>query len=373
MLFNQVFMFKIKAKDGKARTGVLKTRNGEIETPFFMPVATKTAVKYLDPRDLEEIGVKAVIANSLVLFFRPGADIIKKAGGIQKFMNFKGSVFTDSGGFQKMRESFQTKIKNDGIIFKSPFDGKDYLITPEKAMKIQEELKSDIAMALDDMPLYGSSKKKVELSVSRTHRWAEECLKYHKDKKQLLFGIAQGGVFKDLREKSAKFIGELDFEGVAFGGLAIGESSKETREMINLSVKHFPENKVRYLMGVGNPKQMIEAISYGVDCFDSTFPTQNARHATLFTSKGNLSIMNSKYKDDLRALDENCDCYVCKNYSRAHIRHLMKMKEANGLRYCTYHNIYFINNMMKEIRKAIKEKRFDKFKKEFLKNKINLL
>jgi len=360
-------MFKLVGIDGKARTGILKTRHGKAETPFFMPVATKTAVKYLDPRDLEEIGVKTIISNAFVLFLRPGTDVIKKAGGIHKFMNFKNTIFTDSGGFQKKRESFDHEITNNGVIFKSPFDGTRHLLTPKKVMEIEQDIGSDVAMAIDDMPLYGSSKAKVALSVSRTHRWAEECLKYHTDKKQLLFGIAQGGVFKDLREKSAKFIGSLGFDGFAFGGLAIGESSDKTREMINLSVKYFPENKVRYLMGVGNPKQIIEAISYGVDCFDSTFPTQNARHNTLFTSKGKINITSAKFKNDLNPVDSKCECYVCKNYSKAHIRHLMKMKEANGLRYCTYHNIYFINNLMKEVRKVIKEKRFEKFKKEFFK------
>ena len=360
-------MFKIIAKEKDARTGILQTRHGKVETPFFMPVATKTAVKYLDPRDLEEIGVRTIISNSFVLSLRPGTKLIKKAGGIHKFMNFHNCIFTDSGGFQKMRESFSTKITEKGVVFKSPFDGKVQLITPKDAMKIQEDIGSDIAMALDDMPLYGSSKEDVKKSLVRTHRWALECLKYHKDKKQLLFGIAQGGVYKELREESAKFIGGLAFDGVAFGGLAIGETSKETRDMINLSVKHFPSDKVRYLMGVGNPRQLVEAISAGVDCFDSTFPTQNARHGTLFTSLGKLMIENAKYKEDLKPVDVDCGCYVCKNYSRAHVRHLLKMKEANGLRYATYHNIYFLNNLMKDIRVAIKLGKFENFKKEFLK------
>jgi len=360
-------MFKIIAKQGQARTGILKTAHGEVETPFFMPVATKTAVKYLDPKDLEEIGIKVIISNAFVLSLRPGLDVIKKAGGIHKFMNFHNAIFTDSGGFQKIKESFYLKSEDHGLHLKSPFDGKKLVLTPERMMHIQNTLCSDVAMVIDEMPLHHQSRKEIELAVKRTHRWAEECLKYHKNKKQLLFGIAQGGLYPDLRETSAKFIGSLPFDGFAFGGLAIGEPEKKTYEMINSQVKHFPENKPRYLMGVGTPVQLINAINAGADCFDSTFPTQNARHNSLFTSKGKISIKNAKYAKDLKPLDKNCSCYVCRNYTRAHIRHLMKMGEPNGLRYCTYHNIYFINNLMKEIRKAIKEKRFSKFRKEFLK------
>ncbi len=360
-------MYKLEAKDGNARAGILKTTHNNITTPFFMPVATKTAVKYLDARDLEEIGIEAIISNAFVLSLRPGIQTIKKAGGINKFMNFHNSIFTDSGGFQKIKDSFYIKSTNKGLHLKSPFDGKKILLTPKKLMHIQNTLDSDVAMVIDEMPLHTQSKKEVALAVKRTHRWAEECIKHHKNKKQLLFGIAQGGLYPDLREESAKFISSLDFDGYAFGGLAIGEPEKKTYKMINSQVRHFPEKKPRYLMGVGSPIQLINAISAGADCFDSTFPTQNARHNTLFTSKGKLIIKNAKYKNDMRPIEKNCGCYVCKNYSRSHIRHLIKMKEANGLRYATYHNIYFINNMMKQIRKAVKEKRFERFKKEFIK------
>jgi len=360
-------MLKIEHNDKGARAGILKTRHGKVETPFFMPVATKTAVKYLDPKDLKEMDVQAIIANAFVLFLRPGVKIIKKAGGLHKFMGYDGTIFTDSGGFQKMRDSFNPRVSDKGVSFTSPFDGKKYLLDPKKVMQVEQDLGSDVAMAIDDMPLYGDRKEDVAKSVIRTHKWAEDCLKYHKDKKQMLFGIAQGGVFRDLREKSARFIGSLDFDGFAFGGLAIGETSKDTRKMINLSVKYFPMGKARYLMGVGNPVQMIEAIGAGVDCFDSTFPTQNARHNTLFTSSGKVAIKNAKYKNDLKPIDPKCDCYVCQNYSRAHIRHLMKLGEANGLRYCSYHNIYFMRQLMKQVRVSIKEERFERFKKSFIK------
>lgn len=360
-------MFKLIVKEDNARTGVLKTAHGKVETPFFMPVATKTAVKYLDPRDLEEIGVQAIISNAFVLSLRPGIETIKKAGGIHRFMNFHNAIFTDSGGFQKIKNSFYIRSSDNGLYLKSPFDGKKHLLTPKELMKIQNTINSDVAMVLDEMPLHKQSRKEIELAVKRTHEWAEECKKNHKNKKQLLFGIAQGGLYADLREKSAKFISALDFDGYAFGGLAIGEPEKETYKMINAQIRYFPENKPRYLMGVGSPRQLINAVEAGADCFDSTFPTQNARHNTLFTSAGKMIIKNARYKNDLKPIDRNCGCYVCRNYTRAHIRHLMKMGEANGLRYCTYHNIYFINNLMKQIREAIKEKRFGKFRKEFLK------
>jgi len=360
-------MFKLISTEDYARAGILKTAHCKIETPFFMPVATKTAVKYLDPKDLEKIGIQAIISNAFVLSLRPGINVIKKADGIHKFMNFHNAIFTDSGGFQKIKDSFYVKSSDKGLHLRSPFDGKKYLLTPKEIMKIHNTLSSDAAMVLDEMPLHKQSRKQVELAVKRTHKWAQECIKYHKNKKQLLFGIAQGGLYPDLREKSAKFISSLQFDGFAFGGLAIGEPEKQTYKMINAQVKHFPKDKPRYLMGIGSPAQLINAIGAGADCFDSTFPTQNARHNTLFTSQGKLVIKNAKYKSDLKPVDKNCNCYICKNYTRAHIRHLMKMQEPNGLKYCTYHNIYFINNLMKQIRTAIKENSFNQFKKEFLK------
>ncbi|MBD3249876.1 tRNA guanosine(34) transglycosylase Tgt [Candidatus Woesearchaeota archaeon] len=361
-------MLKLINTDNQARTGILKTKTRNIETPFFMPVATKTAVKYIDNFELNKIGIQCVISNAFILSLKPGIRLIKKAKGIHKFSKLNTAIFTDSGGFQKIRESFFIKSTDKGVLFRSPFDGKKHLLTPKKLMNIQNTLDSDVAMVIDDMPLHDESKAATIKAVERTHKWAEECIKYHKNKKQLLFGIAQGGLYPDLREASAKFISSLDFDGVAFGGLAIGEPSKQTYKMINSQVKHFPENKTRYLMGVGCPEQIINAIDAGADCFDSTFPTQNARHNTLFTSKGKLVIKNSKYKNDLKPLDKNCDCYVCQNFSRAYLRHLMKAKEPNALKYLSYHNIYFMNSFMKDIRTSIKENRFQKFKKDFLKN-----
>jgi len=361
---------KLIAVDNSARAGSFKTAHGIVETPFFLPVATKMAVKYMTPKDLEETKTQAIIANSLILYMIPGIDLIKKFKGIHNVMKFHKTIFTDSGGFQKIKDSLYSRSTDEGIIFKSPFDGKSHLITPKKAMEIEYDLGSDVAMVIDDMPIHGNNKKSVERATERTHKWAVECLEHHKKinkKNQLLFGIAQGGTFKDLREKSAKFIGSLDFDGFAFGGLAIGETSAETREMVNLSVKYFPENKVRYLMGVGNPIQLIESIASGADCFDSTFPTQNARHGTLFTSKGKLRILNSRYRKDIKQIDKDCDCFVCKNFSRAFIRHLLRSKEPNGMHYATYHNIRFINKLMEDARKAIIDGKFEKHKKDFIK------
>lgn len=361
---------KILAKDKDARTGLFKTNHGIVKTPFFMPVATKMGVKFMTPRNLKETKTQAIIANSFIMHWIPGVNIIKKHGGIHEMMKFNKTIFTDSGGFQKIRDSLYIESNDKGVVFKSPFDGKNHLISPKKAIKTEYDIGSDVAMVIDDMPLHGNIKKEVETATERTHKWAKECLEYHKKinkKKQLLFGIAQGGTFKNLREKSAKYISSLNFDGVAFGGLAIGETTQKTREMINLSVKHFPEEKVRYLMGVGNPRQMIEAISAGADCFDSTFPTQNARHGTLFTSKGKLKILNSRYKTDIKPIDKDCDCYVCKNFSRSLIRHFLKTKEPNGSHFATYHNVYFMNKLMHDAREAIKKGNFEKFKKEFLK------
>ncbi len=281
-------MLKLINTDKQARAGILKTKTRKVETPFFMPVATKTAVKFIDNKELEKIGIQCLISNAFILSLRPGLRLIKKAGGIHKFSNLNTAIFTDSGGFQKIRESFFMKSTDKGVFFKSPFDGKKDLLTPKKLMHIQNTLDSDVAMVIDDMPLHDESKTATIKAVQRTHRWAEECIKYHKNKKQLLFGIAQGGLYPDLREASAKFISKLPFDGVAFGGLAIGEPSRQTYKMINTQVKHFPKEKTRYLMGVGCPRQIINAVEAGADCFDSTFPTQNARHNTMFTSKGRL-------------------------------------------------------------------------------------
>ncbi len=362
-------MLKIQAtdKNTSARAGTLKTAHGMLKTPFFMPVATKGTVKFMDFQELEKTGTECIISNSLLMYLRPGLGIVKKAGGLHKFYGWKKGIFTDSGGFQSLDCFFMQKASYKGAYFRSPFDGQTQLVTPEKAMDIQLGLGSDVAMCLDDVPKYDDSLQKARSKTLRTHGWAKRCKEYHDQhkKKQMLFGIAQGGMFKDLREKSISFMKSLDFDGYALGGLAIGEPLSRMHSLIKSSIPHFPEDKPRYLMGVGSPDDLLECISMGVDCFDSTFPTQNARHSTLLTWKGRLRIDRKEYSDDFRPVDSSCDCYVCRNYSRAYIQHLLRANEAVGKKLATYHNVYFVQELIRKSREAILENRFDSFRKRF--------
>lgn len=360
--------FKILHEDSGARIGKLKTPHGWLETPFFMPVATKAGVKLVDSAELKEIKAECIISNSLVLYYNPGLKLIEDAGGIHKFMSWDKGVFTDSGGFQTLNKFFNHKTDGDGAYFRNPSTGKIELITPEKAMDIQSSIGSDVAMVLDDVPHYGRPRSENVDMLKRTHEWALRCKKYHDslNTKQLLFGIGQGGTYKELRKRSIEFLTKLDFDGYALGGLAIGEPTKKMFGMIRYSISLMPKEKPRYLMGVGSPDDIIESISLGVDCFDSTFPTQNARHGTLFTFHGKLKITNKKYKNDFRPIDEGCRCRVCRTYTRAYIHHLMKQGEYLGMRLASYHNLYFMMSLIDKIKTAIKENDLESFKKEFL-------
>jgi len=360
-------MFKISHKDKNARIGVLKTAHGNIETPFFMPVATKATVKFASFEDLKRMKAEAIISNAFVLYLNPGLEAIEKFKGLHKFMNYRGVIFTDCGGFQILRESFIPKTEDKGILFISPFDGKKILLTPEMIMDIESRIGSDVAMVLDDVVEYEGSYEKAKGCMERTHKWAKECRKYHSNKKQLLFGICHGGFFEELRKESAKFINRLKLDGVAIGGLCIGEPKETMYKMLDCSLKNISKDKPRYLMGVGSPDDLVKCIEKGVDIFDSVFPTQNARHGTIFTWKGRIKINNRKYRNDKKSLDEQCNCYVCKSFSRAYINYLMKVNEYIYMRYTTYHNLYFLQRLMERIRKAIKEGKFSEFKKEFLK------
>lgn len=363
--------FKILHKDKKtsARVGVISTKSGKIETPFFMPVATKTSVKHINSLDLKEMGAKAIISNTFVLHLKPGEKLIKKMGGIAKFMNYKGINVTDSGGFQMYSPSLYIKSDEKGVHFRNPFSKHAVYITPEKDMEIQLDLGSDIAMCLDSMPLIEHSKEQVKESVEKTTNWAKRCRKHHNElqkkipinKRQLLWGITQGGIHADLREKSAKELKEIDFDGYSVGGLALGETIEQEMHMIEVHKKIIGENKPCYLMGAGNPIEMLEAISRGVDMFDSRFPTQNARHGTIFTSKGKLRIFRGEYKFDKKPLDPNCDCFVCKNYSRSYIRYQLEQEEAVGMRLATFHNLYYLQRLMEQSREAIKKGKFKEF------------
>lgn len=359
--------FKIAHKDKttKARIGKLTTKSGTIETPFFMPVATKAAVKYISSETLTEyLDANAIISNTFILHLKPGEKIIKKLGGIKKFMNYKGINVTDSGGFQMYSPSLYIKSDKKGVWFRNPFNGSKLQITPEKDMEIQLDLGSDIAMCLDTMPLIEHSKKEVEKAVEQTYDWAKRC-KQHHDKHnkqdQLLFGICQGGIHKDLRIKSAAQIASINFDGLAIGGLALGEDKKDELKMIKTTKSVYPENKVCYLMGEGDPVMMLEAIGLGCDMFDSRFPTQNARRGTLFTSRGKLRISNAKYKTDKKPIDPNCDCYICKTYSRAYIRFQLLEETPVGRHLASYHNLYYLSNLIKQTKAAIKKNKFKQF------------
>jgi queuine tRNA-ribosyltransferase len=362
-----------KDKKTKARVGILATKSGKIETPFFMPVATKTAVKHISACDLHEMKARAVISNAFVLFLRPGVELIKKMGGIAKFMSFNGIVFTDSGGFQMYSPRLYAGSKDEGVIFRNPYTSQKVFITPEKDMEIQLDLGSDVAMCLDSMPLISEKKKSIGEAVIKTTRWAKRC-KIHHDrlqkkikfgKKQLLFGIIQGGIHEDLRRLSARDMVSLNFDGYSIGGLALGEPKKDEYKMIEAAKKIIPEEKPVYLMGAGEPLEVLEAIGRGCDIFDSRFPTQNARRGGIFTSEGRINIKNAGFKTDKNPIDKNCSCFVCKRYSRAYIRHLLLEEEGAGLRLASYHNLHFMQNLIKKAREAIKKGKFSAFLKDF--------
>ncbi len=369
--------FKIKHKDKgtKARVGILSTKSGKIETPFFMPVATKTAVKHISTCDLHEMKAAAVISNAFVLFMRPGTELIKKMGGVAKFMGFNGIVFTDSGGFQMYSPRLYIGSKENGVMFRNPYTLEKIFVTPEKDMEIQMDLGSDVAMCLDSMPLIEHSKDSVAEAVRKTSIWAKKCKKHHdflqkdleKNKRQLLFGIIQGGIHEDLRKLSAKDIVSLDFDGYSIGGLALGEPKEDEYKMIEVAKKTIPEEKPVYLMGAGDPLELLEAISRGCDIFDSRFPTQNARRGAIFTSEGRINLKGASYKEDKNPIDKNCDCFVCKKYSRAYIRHLLLQEEGAGLRLATYHNLHFLQRLMEDAKKAIRKGKFKDFLAKFRK------
>jgi len=361
-------MFKINYESGDARTGKLKLRSCTVNTPFFMPVGTKASVKNLSPEQLESTGTECIIANSFILSLKPGAKVIEQHGGLHKFMKWKEGIFTDSGGFQAGSKEFLIDITNEGIKFQNPYEKKIQILTPEDAKKIQEELGSDVAMALDDMPNPTAPYEDVKKSVLRTHEWAKRFIKARKDSKQLIFGISQGGVYNDLREFSAKTINSMDFDGLAIGGLAIGETKRQMHDALAATIVHYDKEKPRYMMGLGSPEDILLAVEKGVDCFDSIFPTQNARRSTLLTFKGSVNCKTAKYARDFSPIEEGCDCYACKNFTKAYVYHLLNTHENFGLTLATIHNVRFMQRMMEKIRTAIKEDDYGNFKKDFLKN-----
>lgn len=368
------FKLLTKSTKSQARRGILKTAHGQIATPFFMPIATRGAVKTLTTDELKELDSQIILANTYHLWQRPGLAVIKKAGGLHKFMNWSGPILTDSGGYQVFSLAKKRKILKNGVEFTSDIDGQRHLLTPERAIEIQRVLGSDIIMSFDECPPYPSTKKYAERSLELTTRWAELCKKaYSKQsavyrKKHSLFGIVQGSTYKDLRLQSARELIDLNFGGYAVGGLAVGEPIKKLYEVLDYTVPALPENKPRYLMGVGKPEQIVEAVKRGIDMFDCVIPTRNARHGMLYIWKGDigtflrmlernfyqeLRIKQSKYASDIKPLDQHCDCYTCKNYSRAYLRHLFMSKDPLVLRLATIHNLRFYLQLMKYLRKEI--------------------
>ena len=353
-------------KQTGARHGIVHTPHGSFETPAFMPVGTQATVKTMSPEELKEIGSGIILSNTYHLWLRPGHDIIKEAGGLHKFMNWDRPILTDSGGFQVFSLSEFRTIKEEGVHFRHHLNGSKLFLSPEKATEIQNALGADIMMAFDECPPYPATFEYMKASVERTSRWAERCLTAHaRPDDQGLFGIVQGGEFEALRKQSAKDLVSLDFPGYAIGGLSVGESKIVMNEVLEFTTPLLPEDKPRYLMGVGSPGSLIDGSIRGIDMFDCVLPTRIARNGTLMTSEGRLNIRNSKYERDFRPLDENCSCHVCKNYSRAYIRHLIRADEMFGMRLTTYHNLHFLLNLMEQVREAIRNDRLGDFREEF--------
>ena len=355
-------------KNSGARRGVVHTPHGDIQTPIFMPVGTLATVKAMSPEELKnDVKAQIILSNTYHLYLRPGHDIVKEAGGLHKFMNWDRPILTDSGGFQVFSLSGLRKITEEGVIFNSHLDGSKHIFTPEKVMEIEEALGADIIMAFDECCPYPSDYKYTKNSMERTTRWAARCKEAHTTENQGLFGIIQGGFYKDLREISAKDLISLDFPGYAIGGISVGEPKEEFLDILRYTAPLMPENKPRYLMGVGTPDYLIEASLAGIDMCDCVLPTRLARHGTAMTSKGKLVIRNQNFARDWNKLDDECDCYTCKNYTRAYLRHLIKTNEILGMRLLSLHNLRFLTKLMERVRIEIEHDNLLAFREEFYK------
>ena len=358
--------YELIKNDGKARLGKLKTNYGTFDTPMFMPVGTLANVKTLTPEELYDMNSAVILSNTYHLWLRPGEDIVNKAGGLHKFMNYNGPILTDSGGFQVFSLAKKKDISEEGVIFKSHIDGKKLFLTPELSIQIQNKLDSDIAMSFDECIPYPASYEYAKASTERTIRWAKRGKDVHSNDNQSLFGIVQGGEYEDLREYSAKETVKLDFDGYSIGGTSVGEDKDTMYKMIDYAIKYLPIDKPRYLMGVGEPIDLLEGVERGVDMFDCVLPTRLARHGNAFTRHGRINLKNLKYKEDFTPIEDNCDCYTCKNYTKAYIRHLITCDEMLGGRLLSIHNIRFLIKEMEEIREAIKNDNFKNYKEKFI-------
>lgn len=363
-------LIKNNKNDENVRLGILHTNHGSFDTPMFMPVGTLANVKTLMPEELLACNSAVVLSNTYHLWLRPGEDIVNKAGGLNKFMNYPGPTLTDSGGFQVFSLAKPKDISEEGVRFKSHIDGSDLFLTPEKSIEIQNKLDSDIAMSFDECAPYPAKREYIENSMRRTLRWAKRGKDVFNNPNQSLFGIVQGGEFEDLRKESAIKTVEMDFDGYSIGGTSVGEPKDVMYNMISYATKYLPKDKPRYLMGVGDPVDLVEGISRGIDMFDCVLPTRIARHGNAFTRHGKINIRNAKYKEDFTPIEDTCDCYTCKNYTKAYVRHLITAGETNAGRLLSIHNIRFLIKLMEDARCAIKEDRYDEFKEEFL-NKYN--
>jgi queuine tRNA-ribosyltransferase len=369
-------MFEILKKDplSNARTGKLRTKNETIDTPVFMPVGTLGTVKSVSPLELYNEGFKIMLSNTYHLFLRPGMEVIEKFGSLRNFTNYKGAILTDSGGFQIFSLSKFAKITDSGAEFMSHIDGSVHVFTPERVVKLQETFDSDIIMPLDVFSGPGVSKKIAEKDLDITLKWAERSINAkNKEEKNLIFLISQGNFFDDLREKSAIYLSELNADGYAIGGLAVGEDKGTMHNMLGISVSKLPENKPRYLMGVGTPEDIITAVNLGVDMFDCVLPSRNARTGFVFTSKGNLNIKNSVHKFEKQPIDDECGCYACLNFSRAYLRHAFMSKEIFSQRLMTIHNLHFYQNMILNIRRSINDGSFTNYKNDFLEKRRQIV
>lgn len=364
---NAVYIDILK-KDSRtrARRGRLHTPHGTIETPVFMPVGTQATVKAMRPEEVKDMGAEIILSNTYHLYLRPGDNIVKEAGGLHKFMNWDRAILTDSGGFQVFSLGKLRKISEEGVKFRSYLDGSPHMLTPEKSIEIQNNLGADIIMAFDECAPYPADRNYVKNSLERTTRWLKRCRDFHKDvERQSLFGIMQGGMYIDLRKQSAEEIVDLDLPGYAIGGLSVGEPREIMYEVLNEAADFLPQDKPRYVMGVGTPDHLFQGVEFGIDMFDCVLPTRLARNGAAMISTGRINIKNQKFERDFTSLDHECDCYTCRNYSRAYLRHLYKSNEILSSMLLSEHNLHFLVNMMKNIRQAIEEDRFLEYKREF--------